>query len=71
MTFKTLTSSQTNENNNSDTTVVHMIATRDIQAGEEILYDYRLFGQAPDFVLEFAKDHELTLSFPGCNDYVL
>jgi hypothetical protein len=65
----------TTSNNSTDETgtvvaVVHMIATQHIPTGQEILYDYRLFGRAPDFVLQFAQEYQMTLSFPGCNDFV-
>jgi len=47
-----------------------LVALRDIQAGEELYDDYRRHGQAPPWLLEFAKDKQVSLNFAECNDFV-
>ena len=48
----------------------HKVATRDIQCGEEILLNYADFGSPPHWLVEFAKKHNIPLTFKGYNDYV-
>lgn len=49
---------------------VNLVALRDIEAGEEIYDDYRRHGRSPRWLSDFAKEHNATLNFADCNDFV-
>jgi hypothetical protein len=49
---------------------IMLVALTDIKAGQELYDDYRRHGDAPAWLLEFAKDKHVTLNFPDCNDFV-
>ena len=50
---------------------IHLVALQDIAKDEELVDDYRRYGKAPDWLLEFARDKQIALMFEGCNDYVV
>jgi len=49
---------------------IHLYALMDIKKGEEMFEDYRLFGSAPEWLRDFASNHNIRLTFQNCNDYV-
>jgi SET domain len=49
---------------------IHLLALTDIAAGDELFDDYRRHGPAPDWLKEFAVQHNVTLNFGDCNDFV-
>ena len=55
----------------NDDQVISMVAVRDIRQGEELRNSYHACGPAPDFVKEFSEQHQVSLVFPGCNDFVV
>ena len=46
------------------------VATRDIQAGEELFIDYNCFGEPPKWFRKFILDEGLNSVFKGLNDFV-
>ena len=50
---------------------INLVALTNIEAGEELYDDYRRHGSAPKWLLEFAKEYNVTLNFAECNDFVL
>jgi SET domain len=49
---------------------IHLVALTDIAPGDELFDDYRRHGPAPDWLKEFAVQHNVTLNFGDCNDFV-
>ena len=49
---------------------INLVAIRDIKAGDELFDDYRRHGSAPDWLLQFAKQYNVSLNFAECNDFV-
>ena len=51
---------------------LHDIAIKDIKEDEEIFGNYEDFGTPPNWVLTFAKNHDMLkdMTFKGYNDYV-
>jgi len=49
---------------------INLVAIRDIKAGDELFDDYRRHGSAPGWLLQFAKQYNVTLNFAECNDFV-
>jgi len=49
---------------------IDLVALTHIQPGDECLDDYRRHGRAPEWLLEFAKEKQVTLNFSECNDFV-
>lgn len=49
---------------------INLVALEDIHSGEELYDDYRRHGAAPDWLRDFATNHNLSLNFRGCNDFV-
>ena len=50
---------------------IDLVALQHIESGSELYDDYRRHGQAPDWLLEFARDYQVaTLNFPECNTFV-
>jgi hypothetical protein len=50
---------------------INLVALRDLEQGEELFDDYRRHGKAPQWLLEFAKEYNVTLNFANCNDFVV
>ena len=51
-------------------TEVHGVATKDIEAGDELLCDYVHFGEPPSWLSSFAQDQHITLPFKGHNHFL-
>jgi len=49
---------------------IDLVALRDISPNEELLDDYRRHGKAPTWLKEFAVQHNVSLVFADCNDFV-
>lgn len=49
---------------------IDLVALSDIKAGDELYDDYRRHGRAPSWLLQFAKEKQVTLNFADCNDFV-
>lgn len=49
---------------------INLVALTDVQAGSELYDDYRRHGRAPEWLLDFARDYQVTLNFSECNDFV-
>ena len=51
--------------------VTHITCTRDIEPGEEIVFDYSKFGQPPDWLVEFKEERGLgEIPWEGHNQFV-
>ena len=49
---------------------IDLVALQDIKVDAELLDDYRRHGTAPDWLKTFAIEHNVTLNFADCNDFV-
>lgn len=49
---------------------INLHAMTSIRAGDELVDDYRRFGRAPAWAIEFAEEHSIPLVFAECNDFV-
>lgn len=49
---------------------IDLFALEDILSGEELYDDYRRHGTPPAWLLDFATAKNLTLNFPGCNEFL-
>jgi len=47
-----------------------LMALQNIVKDEELFDDYRRHGSAPAWLMEFAKEKQVTLNFAECNDFV-
>jgi len=55
---------------NSEAKGIDLIARVDISEDEEIVCDYRTFGNAPRFLKDWADKNKVSLPHPDCNDFV-
>ena len=53
----------------SDDELAH-VASRDIQCGEELLIDYKIYEAPPAWLVDFSKKHNISMVFKGLNDFV-
>ena len=51
--------------------VVHITARKDIGRGEELFNDYNDNGIPPQWLADFAKEHDVAINYKGFNDFVL
>jgi len=54
----------------ADEKTLHMVACKDMKAGEEIFQDYYTFGEPPEYLKELAKNEKMELVFTGYNAYL-
>ena len=49
---------------------INLVALTDIKVNDELIDDYRRHGTAPEWLKGFALQHDVTLNFADCNDFV-
>ena len=49
---------------------IDLVALEDIAVDDELFDDYRRHGNSPDWLKQFAAQHNVTLNFADCNDFV-
>ena len=49
---------------------INLVALTDISIDDELFDDYRRHGDAPGWLKEFARLHNVTLNFADCNGFV-
>ena len=54
---------------NSDSTV-HVTARKDISKGEELFWDYHGNGTPPEWLANFAREHNVPLNYKGFCDFM-
>lgn len=50
---------------------ISLVALTPIKRDDELVDDYRRHGTAPQWTLDFASQHQVTLNFAECNDFVV
>lgn len=49
---------------------IDLVALVDVSSGSELFDDYRRHGQAPQWLLDFGNNYNVSLNFSECNDFV-